>query len=354
MNPPLQSASGVRILLTLASLVIIIAGLKAASAIVVPLLVAMFLAMLATPPMMWLRDRHLPTGVALSLIVALLIGIVAILGSLIGSSINELSGALPVYEQKLRLSLELTVAYLRERGIDLPTAGVAEWVDPQAAARFFGRLLSSFGGILSDSLLIIFMVFFLLLEATAIPAKLRSILPDPERALMNFSGFMDALKSYLVIKTGMSLLTGILVSLWLTILNVEFALLWGSIAFFLNFVPYIGSLIAGIPVAVLALLDVGLGSASLIAAGYLVINVIVGNLLEPRFMGRGLNLSTLVVFLSLVFWGWVFGPVGMFLSVPLTMLVKIALEHDPRSRRLAVLLSADVPQPEDDGVQSNR
>ena len=171
---------------------------------------------------------------------------------------------------------------------------------------------------------------------------------------MNFSGFMDALKSYLVIKTGMSLLTGILVSLWLTILNVEFALLWGSIAFFLNFVPYIGSLIAAIPVAVLALLDVGLGNASLIAAGYLVINVIVSNLLEPRFMGRGLNLSTLVVFLSLVFWGWVFGPVGMFLSVPLTILVKIALEHDPRSRRLAVLLSADVPQPEDDGVQSNR
>ena len=354
MNPPLQPASGVRILLILASLVIIIAGLKAASAIVVPLLVAMFLAMLATPPMLWLRDRHLPTGVALSLIVALLIGIVAILGSLIGSSINELSGALPVYEQKLRLSLELTVAYLRERGIDLPTAGVTEWVDPQAAARFFGRLLSGFGGILSDSLLIIFMVFFLLLEATAIPAKLRSILPDPERALMNFSGFMDALKSYLVIKTGMSLLTGILVSLWLTILNVEFALLWGSIAFFLNFVPYIGSLIAAIPVAVLALLDVGLGNASLIAAGYLVINVIVSNLLEPRFMGRGLNLSTLVVFLSLVFWGWVFGPVGMFLSVPLTILVKIALEHDPRSRRLAVLLSADVPQLKDDGVQSNR
>ena len=171
---------------------------------------------------------------------------------------------------------------------------------------------------------------------------------------MNFSGFMDALKSYLVIKTGMSLLTGVLVSVWLTILNVEFALLWGSIAFFLNFVPYIGSLIAAIPVVVLTLLDVSLGSASLIAVGYLVINVIVGNLLEPRFMGRGLNLSTLVVFLSLLFWGWVFGPVGMFLSVPLTMLVKIALEYSPKSHWLAVLLSADVPQPKDDGIHPNR
>ena len=353
MNTPLHSASGVRILLILASLVVGIAGLKAANAIVVPLLVAMFLAMLATPPMLWLRNRHVPTGIALGLIVIVLIGIVAIVGSLIGSSINELSGALPVYEQKLRLSLELTVNYLRERGIDLPTAGVAEWVDPKAAAQFFGRLLTGFGGILSDSLLIIFMVFFLLLEATVIPAKLKSILPNPEKTLMNFSGFMGALKSYLVIKTGMSLLTGVLVSVWLTILNVEFALLWGSIAFFLNFVPIIGSLIAAIPVVVLALLDVGLGNASLIAVGYLVINIIVGNLLEPRFMGRGLNLSTLVVFLSLVFWGWVFGPVGMFLSVPLTMLVKIALEYSPRSRWLAVLLSADVPQPKGDGVRPN-
>ena len=354
MNTPLHSASGVRTLLILASLIVVIAGLKAASTIIVPLLVAMFLAMLATPPMLWLRDRHLPTGAALSLIVILLVGIVVIVGSLIGSSINELSSALPVYEQKLRLTLELTVAYLRERGVDLPTAGVAEWVDPKAAAQFFGRLLTGFGGILSDSLLIIFMVFFLLLEATVIPAKLRSILPDPEKTFINFSGFMDALKSYLVIKTGTSLLTGVLVSVWLTILNVEFALLWGSIAFFLNFVPIIGSLIAAIPVVVLALLDVGLANASLIAAGYLVINVIVGNLLEPRFMGRGLNLSTLVVFLSLVFWGWVFGPVGMFLSVPLTMLVKIALEYSPRSRWLAVLLSADVPQPKDDGVRPNR
>jgi predicted PurR-regulated permease PerM len=354
LSTPLHSASGIRTLLALASLIVVIAGLKAASAIVVPLLVAMFLAMLATPPMLWLRDRHLPIGIALGLIVILLISVVAIVGSLIGSSINELSGALPVYEQKLRLSLDITVNYLRERSIDLPTSGVAEWVDPKAAAQFFGRLLAGFGGILSDSLLIIFMVFFLLLEATVIPAKLRFILPDPEETLTNFSGFMDALKSYLAIKTGTSMLTGVLVSVWLTILNVEFALLWGSIAFFLNFVPIIGSLIAAIPVVILALLDVGLGSASLIALGYLVINVIVGNLLEPRFMGRGLNLSTLVVFLSLMFWGWVFGPVGMFLSVPLTMLVKIALEYSPRSRWLAVLLSANVPQLEDDGDRPNR
>ena len=344
MSVTVNSTSGIRVLLVLASLVIIIAGLKAASAIVVPMLVALFLAMLATPPMLWLREKRCPTGVALGLILIFLIGIMAIVGSLIGASINELSGSLPAYEQKLKLSLEVIMTYLRDLGIDLPATGVAEWVDPQATAQFFGRLLAGFGGILSDSLLIIFLVFFLLLETTVIPGKLRIILPNPETTLTNFSGFMEALKSYLIIKTGASLLTGIVISIWLTILGVEFAILWGAIAFFLNFVPYVGSIIAAIPVVVLGLLDGDLKGASLIALGYLTVNLIIGNLLEPRVMGRGLGLSTLVVFLSLVFWGWVFGPVGMFLSVPLTMLVKIALEYDPRTRWLAVLLSADVSE----------
>ena len=320
---------------------VIIAGLKSASAIVVPMLVALFLAMLTTPLMLWLRHRGLPTVLALSLILVLLIGFVAIIGSLIGSSINELSGALPVYEQKLRLGQETTLAYVRDLGIDVPTEGAVGWIDPGAAAQFFGRLLTSFGGILSDSLLIIFMVLFILVEAVALPSKLAAILPDPEKTMVNFSGFMEDLKKYLVIKTAVSFLTGLLVTIWLTILNVEFAVLWGFLAFLLNFVPYVGSLIAGIPVVVLGLLDVGLTNALLIAAGYFVINMIVGNLLEPRVMGRGVGLSTLVVFLSLLFWGWVFGPVGMFLSVPLTMLVKIALEHYPKSQWIAILLGAE-------------
>ena len=341
MNTPVNSYSGLRVLVIIASLVVIIAGLKSASAIVVPMLVALFLAMLATPLMLWLRDRRLPTVLALGLILILLIGFVAIIGSLIGSSINELSGALPIYEQKLRLAQETALAYIRDLGIDVQSEGAVEWIDPRAAAQFFGRLLTSFGGILSDSLLIIFMVLFVLVEAIALPSKLRSILPNPEKTMANFSGFMQDLKKYLVIKTAVSFLTGVLVSIWLTILGVEFAILWGFLAFLLNFVPYVGSLIAAIPVVVLGLLDVGLTHAMLIAAGYLVINMIVGNLLEPRFLGRGVGLSTLVVFLSLLFWGWVFGPVGMFLSVPLTMLVKIALEHYPKSQWIAILLSAD-------------
>ena len=332
----------------LASLVVIIAGLKAAGSIVVPLLVAMFLSIIATPLLLWLKKRSLPTWAALTLILLVLVGAIATAGSLIGSSIKELSDSLPEYEQKLRTNVEATVIYLQQYGIDLPSEGVTGLVDPQAAAQFFGRVLSGFGGILSDSVLIIFTVLFMLLEAASIPTKLGAILPESEKTIENLAGFIESMKRYLVIKAGVSLLTGGLVTAWLMILGVDFALLWGAIAFFLNFVPYIGSLIAAIPVVVLGLLDTGINDALLIAAGYLVINIIIGNLVEPRFMGRGLDLSTLVVFLSLVFWGWVFGPVGMFLSVPLTMLAKIALEHDPRSRWMAVMLSAKAPTPKQD------
>ena len=112
----------------------------------------------------------------------------------------------------------------------------------------------------------------------------------------------------------------------------------------MNFVPYVGSIIAAVPVVFLAFLDAGAQEALLVAIGFLSINLVVGNLIEPRFMGRGLGLSTLVVFVSLIFWGWVFGPIGMFLSAPLTMLVKIALENDPRSRWIAILLSSGTRQ----------
>ncbi|GIT48057.1 MAG: hypothetical protein Ct9H300mP13_8530 [Gammaproteobacteria bacterium] len=143
---------------------------------------------------------------------------------------------------------------------------------------------------------------------------------------------MDTVKTYLVIKSVMSLITGAGIALYLIVIGVDFALLWGWIAFFMNFVPYVGSLIAAIPVIVLTLLDPGPDIALLVAFGYLAINILVGNVIEPRYLGQGLDLSTLVVFLSLVFWGWLFGPVGMFLSAPLTMLLKIAAESHPNGR----------------------
>ena len=330
-------------LLVLASLTVVIAGLKAASSIVVPLLMAIFLAIISAAMLQWLQRRGLPLWAAMTLVLLLLASTLVTLGSLIGASINQFSSALPRYEAQLNSLITQATAWLGGLGINLPAGGVTELFDPAGAAKLLGRLLSGFGGLLANSMLIILTVLFLIVESTSLPEKLRSISRNPDKALGDLAAFMASVNHYLVIKAVMSLITGLAIALYLVILGVDFAIIWGSLAFFMNFVPYIGSIIAAIPAVTLALLDAGPVIALSVAAGFVVVNIVVGNVLEPRYMGKGLGLSTLVVFLSLLFWGWIFGPVGMFLSTPLTMIVKIALENDPRSRWISVLLSAQAP-----------
>jgi len=185
-------------------------------------------------------------------------------------------------------------------------------------------------------------VIFLLFEAMAVPHKwayLGSHAPSAE----GIHRFIASVNQYLFIKTIVSLGTGIAVTLLLWVIGVDYPILWGLVAFLFNFVPNIGSIIAAIPPLLLALVQLGGESAIYVAIGYIAINMVVGNVIEPRFMGRGVGLSTLIVFLSLVFWGWVLGPVGMLLSVPLTMIVKIALETREDTRWIAVLLGPDIP-----------
>ena len=336
----IMSSTGTRVLLVLASVVIVIAGLKAASTIIVPLLMALFIAIITTPFMLWLTGKGVPKWAALGLILLVLAGFILTVGSLISSSVDQFSALLPTYESKLRTTITLLSDWAARHSLTGFTGGEFTVVDPKAAAQIIGGLVGSLGRIVGDSLLIFFTVMFLLVEASTIPNKIRAILSDPDTTLERLSEFLNAVKQYLVIKSLTSLITGVVVTAWLFFLGVDFAVLWGSIAFFMNFVPFVGSIIAAVPVVFLAFLDAGVQDALLVAAGFLAINLVVGNLIEPRFMGRGLGLSTLVVFLSLLFWGWVFGPVGMFLSAPLTMLVKIALESDPRSRWIAILLSS--------------
>jgi len=335
-----MSSTGTRVLLVLASLVIVIAGLKAASALIVPLLMALFIAIITLTFMLWLTGKGASKWAALGLILLVLASVILTVGSLISSSVDQFSTLLPTYENKLRTTITLLSDWAARHQLTGFTGTEFTIVDPKAAARIIGGLVGSLGRIVGDSLLIFFTVMFLLVEASTIPNKIRAILSDPDTTLEKLSEFLSAVKQYLVNKSLTSLITGVIVTAWLFFLGVDFAVLWGSIAFFMNFVPFVGSIIAAVPVVFLAFLGAGVQNALLVAAGFLAINLVVGNLIEPRFMGRGLGLSTLVVFLSLLFWGWVFGPVGMFLSVPLTMLIKIALESDPRSRWIAILLSS--------------
>ena len=160
----------------------------------------------------------------------------------------------------------------------------------------------------------------------------------PDADLSRWTRMTDDVNRYLGYKTAISLATGVLLGLWGWILGVDFPVLWGLLAFLLNFIPNIGSVLAAIPPVLLALVQFGLGRAVAVGAGYVAVNMVVGNVIEPMVFGRKLGLSNLVVFLSLISWGWIWGPVGMLLSVPLTMVVKLALEHSEQYHWVSVLL----------------
>ena len=218
---------------------------------------------------------------------------------------------------------------------------ILDQIDPGAAMGLAATLLSGMGAVFANTFLILLTVVFILLEVSSFPVKLRVAFGDPATLFPQFSRFSESVIRYLAIKTAASLATGAAAFLWLWVLGVDFPLLWGLLAFLLNFVPNIGSAIAAVPPVLLALIQFGVPRSILVAGGFLLLNFVVGNIVEPRFLGRGLGLSTLVVFLSLVFWGWLWGAVGMLLSVPLTMTLKIALESKPDTRWIAVLLGSE-------------
>jgi predicted PurR-regulated permease PerM len=201
---------------------------------------------------------------------------------------------------------------------------------------------------LTNGILILLTMIFILVEMASFPVKLRAALGESSAtfAYGTFARFAEDVRKYIGIKTLISLATGALVAVWLGLLGVEYSLLWGLLAFLLNYVPTIGSFIAAIPAVLFAFLQLGLGTSLLAVLGYLVINTLLANVIEPRVMGRSMGLSTLVVFLSLVFWGWVLGPIGMLLSVPLTVILKLALEGQERTRWMAVLLGPACPDEE--------
>jgi len=331
----------VRLMMGTAAFVVVVAGIRAAESLLVPFLLSVFIAVVCAPPLFWLRKKRVPTILALLVVVGVFVVFSIGLGAIIGSSVDEFSRNLPVYQERIRAMTGGLIDWFATRGIVLDHRLVTDNFDPGSAMRLASRLLSGLGGVLTNGFLILLTVVFILLEAADLPAKLRFALPDPDRSLAHLADVANNINRYMAIKTLTSAMTGIAIGIWLTVLGVDHAVLWGILAFLLNYVPNIGSVIAALPAVLLALVQTGPGTAALSALGYVVVNVIVGNVVEPRLMGRGLGLSTLVVFLSLVFWGWVLGPVGMLLSVPLTMTVKIALSGSEETRWIAVLLGPE-------------
>lgn len=331
-------SSAARAILVGAAIVVLIAGLKSSNDIVSPLLMAIFISIVCTPSLFWLRSRGLPTAIAL-IVILVVIGLLgAAVFGLIANSIDQFSDSIPRYKQNLNLLYEQLRATILRWGYSLPADGLADKLNPSSLIKLLNYMLNGLSNILADGLIVFLAVLFILAEVAALPDKLRNALKSPDESMKRLQSFTSKVIHYLALKAATSALTALCVVVILWVLEIDYIFLWAILAFFLNFIPYVGSVLAGLPPVLLALIDHGLTTALWVTTGYIAINIIVGNIVETRLMGDGLNLSSFVVFVSLIFWGWVLGPAGMFLSIPLTMLITIALESGENSKRIALLM----------------
>ena len=338
-----QSRPVLLFMLGLAAFVVVVAGMRAAESLLVPFLLSLFIAVICSPPLLWMKNRGVPSAIAVLLIIALIVLMGVLVGAVFSTSITSFKADLPQYQLRLQEMSGGLRTRLEANGVVIDRGFWADNVKPSAALAFAGNTLTQLGNLMANAFLILLTVIFILGEEMRFSERLSRSNHNLKATIDGIHRFTKSVNHYMALKSVLSFVTGLLVSFWLWLLGVDYPLLWGTMAFILNFVPNLGSLLAAVPAVLLALVQLGLPEAMYTGLGYLVINLVIGNVIEPRIMGKGLNLSTLVVFLSLVFWGWVLGPVGMLLSVPLTMTVKIALESYPGTSWMGMLLG-DAPE----------
>jgi AI-2 transport protein TqsA len=326
-------------LLTAAGFVIVVAGMRAAAGILVPFLLAVFVTVICAPLYQAMTRRRMPASLAILGIVLVMLAAVLVMAGVMERAINSISGSLPQYQAALSAQLEELWRWFEAYGIDVPDATLREYVDPEWLLRHLGIIASTLDDVLMTTFIIATVAIFILLEGSALPDKIRKVHGLSFETWTRLRQIVADVRRYMFLMTVMSLLTGALIALWLLALGIEFPLLLGLLAFALNYIPTIGSIVAAVPGILLAFIEFGLGTAALTTLAYIVINIGVSNGIQPRYLGNGLGLSPLVVILSVLFWGWVLGAMGMLIAVPLTMTVKIALESSDDTRWVAVLMS---------------
>ncbi|HBX4167470.1 permease [Klebsiella pneumoniae] len=344
MSPPQADKAGLHILLKLAALVIILAGIHAAADILVQLLLALFFAIVLNPLVTWFIRRGVRRPFAITLVVtAMLVMLTALLGVL-AASLNDFVAMLPDFNRALTRKILQLQEYLPFLNLHINPERMLRRMDSERLMTWATTLMTQLSGAMASIVLLVMTVIFMLFEVRHLPYKLRFALNNPRLHIAGLHRALKGVTHYLALKTLISLWTGLIVWLGLLAMGVQFALMWGALAFLLNYVPNIGSAISAIPPMLQALLFSGIYECLLVGALFLVVHMVLGNMVEPRMMGHRLGMSTLVVFLSLLVWGWLLGPVGMLLSVPLTSVCKIWMETTVGGSKLAILLGPGRPK----------
>jgi len=322
-----------------ASIVIVLAGIKSASAIIVPFLLSLFIAIILSPAYNYLQKKSIPSGLALLIVIFVFVLFLAAIATLIGNSVQSFSANIDHYTQQLS-SYYLALSHMAESlGLDLPADEFSSFVNTKQIMIFVSSMLKGMGSVFTNGFVILLTVVFMLLETKSFNHKI-DMLDNNKETKEHIQKIVAKIKEYMTLKAIISLFTGLVVWIALVIIGTDYAFLWAVLAFLFNFIPNIGSIIAAVPAVLITLVQLGPASALIVTLLYIGINVIIGSIIEPRVMGKGLGLSTLVVFLSLLFWGWLLGMVGMLLSIPLTMMVKIIMYENNNTRWVSILLDS--------------
>ena len=336
----MRAPSTFRGLYAAAALVLIIAGLREASGILVPVAFAAFITVLLAPVIRLLRRYGVPVAIAIPLLIVALIALLVLVGSFVGSSLNAFAVAIPRYQEKVLDIVASLTLWLGSHGVRTNVTKLMATVDSGKVLAILGNALTQVASLLSYTILVLLMVVFLLFDAVDLPARLRIALRRPEEELDQVRHVASEIKHYIVLKTYLCLTTSTVTFIVLSVLGVDFAPLWALLALILGYVPNIGPFVASAPPVLLALLQNGPGHMMIVLGVLATLHTVVGNVIEPQLLGRRLGLSSFVVFVSLIVWGWIWGAGGMLLSVPLTMTIKILLENSRDWRWLAVLMGS--------------
>ncbi|MFT7860944.1 MAG: AI-2E family transporter [Sulfurimonas sp.] len=319
----------------MASVVIVLAGVKTASSIIIPFLLSFFIAIILYSPFNYLNKKGVPSALSLLIVLGVFLSVLVLVAKFISTSAVEFSQNTEVYSERLGLYYSYIVDFANSLGYQVSAQSLSELADTKQIMKFISSMVKGMGALFTNGFVVILTVAFMLLEYDVFLKKVELSSLD---TLSHIHDIFDKIKNYMLLKAVISVATAALIYGALAIIGTDYPFLWALLAFFLNFIPNIGSIIAAVPAVLITLVQLGFISAGVVAGLYITVNIVIGSIIEPKVMGKGLGVSTLVVFLSLIFWGWLLGIVGMFLSIPLTIMAKIIFQSNEKTKWIAILL----------------
>jgi predicted PurR-regulated permease PerM len=326
-------------LVVLASLGVFLMTLQAARQIVSPVILALVLAVSVTPIINWFMGKGLSGGwafgLALLIIYTLMLGLIW----LISLAIQDFSVSFQIYEAKVEQILMGASEMLSNFGIDINELIIGERIiAPHQAVTLAAEFANDLVAGLSNWGLILITAAIFLLEATKMPKKLRHIVEESGPQVQSIIRINQDIRFFMSLSAGLGVVAAILDVILLLVLGVEFPLLWGVFAFLMGFIPNIGIFLALIPPAFMAYIQFGLPQMIAVVVGFLLINQLINRSIKTRYIQKRLNLSGPVLFLSLILWSWIFGPIGAIVAVPLALLIQAILASRTETSWIAYLM----------------